>query len=76
MARECRKSQPVQDITLDATSLLERLESHSKQIQTIHVVADNTLDVAVDGEPIESGFVATLKERIGNELVEEIEVYS
>lgn len=72
---DARAYRTVQDITLNVTSLLERLESHAERIGTIHVVADGTLDIAIDGETIDAGFVATLEDRLGHSLVEEIEVY-
>jgi len=72
---DARSYRTVQDVTLDATRLLSRLESNTDRIQTVHVVADNALDIAVEGSELDDGLIATLEDRLGSNLVEEIDVY-
>jgi CRISPR-associated protein Csh2 len=70
---DARSYRTVKDVTLDATDLVSRLKSHEDRIQTVHVVADDALDVVLDGEVLEDGFISALKDRI--ESVNEIDVY-
>jgi len=72
---DARAYRTVQDVTLDVTDLLARLESHTDRIRTVHAVADDVLDVAVDGKIIDDGLVPTLEDRLGSGSVEEIGVY-
>jgi len=72
---DARAYRTVQDVTVDVTALLTRLESNVSRIQTVYVVADDTLDIAVDGTEVSDGFVSTLEERVGSGLVEPIDVY-
>jgi len=70
---DARSYRTIKDVTLDATDLVSRLKSHENRIQTVHVVADDALEVALDGETLEDGFVSALEDRF--ESVNEIDVY-
>jgi CRISPR-associated protein Csh2 len=70
---DARSYRTIKDVTLDATDLVSRLKSHEDHIQTVHVVADDALDIALDGETLEDGFVSALEDRV--ESVNEIDVY-
>ena len=70
---DARSYRIIKDVTLDATDLVSRLKSHEDHIQTVHVVADDALDIALDGETLEDGFVSALEDRV--ESVNEIDVY-
>jgi len=70
---DARSYRTVQDVTLDATNLVSRLKSHEDRIETVHVVADDALDVAIDGDTLEDGLVSALEDRF--ESVNEIDVY-
>ena len=72
---DARAYRTVQDVTLDATALLSTLESNTDRIRNVHVKADDSLDIAVDGTVATDGFISVLEERIGEDLVREIEVY-
>jgi CRISPR-associated protein Csh2 len=70
---DARAYRTVKDVTLDATDLVSRLKSHEDRIQTVHMVADDALDVALNGETLEDGFVSAFEDRF--ESVNEIVVY-
>jgi CRISPR-associated protein Csh2 len=66
----------VDDVTLDATSLVDRLLSHGERIETVHVVASDRLDVTVDDETVSGDeFADVLTGRLGDEAVHEVGVY-
>ena len=70
---DARSYRTIKDVTLDATDLVTRLKLHEDRIQTVHVVADDALDVALNGEVVEEGFFSALEDRF--ESVNEIDVY-
>jgi len=70
---DARSYRTVQDVTVDATDFVSRLKSHEDRIQTVQVVSDDALDIALNGEILEDGFVSALEDRF--ESVHEIDVY-
>ena len=70
---EARAYRTVRDVTLDGSALLERLEDHENRIERIRLVADDALDILVDGEPISAE--NALSDHLSNIEVEEIDVY-
>ena len=72
----------VRDLTLDATTLVERLGRSADRIHRIRVVVSDVLDVTVDGEsltagdsPGEHGFYDALRGAVGESTVEVVDVY-
>jgi len=63
----------VRDVTLDATALFDQLDEHARRIERVHVVADSALDVEADGDAV--AFVDALRDRLGDDVVREIDVY-
>ncbi len=66
----------VDDIILDATSLVERLEAHIDQIDTVHISVSDRLDIQVEDETIHGNdFSAMLADQLGNDAVHAINIY-
>lgn len=72
----------VRGFTLDATDLVERLSRHSDRLARIRVVASDVLDVTVGddrytagSEVGDHGFHDVLREAVGEETVEVVDVY-
>ena len=72
-ADDARAYRTVRDVTLDGSALLERLEDHEDRIERIRLVADDALDILVDGKPISAE--NALSDHLSNIKVEEIDVY-
>lgn len=70
---DARSYRTVRDVTVDLSRLVSRIQSHEDHIQTVHVVADDALDVAIDGETLDESVVTALRDRV--ESVTEIDVY-
>ncbi|PSQ04029.1 type I-B CRISPR-associated protein Cas7/Csh2 [Halobacteriales archaeon QS_6_71_20] len=72
----------IRDFTLDATALIERLSRHADRVSTVRVVASDVLEVTVGdethtaGDDLDShGFYDALREAVGDEAVEVVDVY-
>jgi CRISPR-associated protein Csh2 len=70
-ADDARSYRTVRDVTLDATDLLNRLKEHDDQIEKIHLIADEALDIVVDGEPTD--IAKALADWFGESQVHKIE---
>lgn len=67
----------VDDVTLDASTLVERLDAHVTQIDTIHVLASDRLDIQVGDETVYGeAFPTMLADRLGNDVIHAIDVYN
>jgi CRISPR-associated protein Csh2 len=66
----------VRDVCIDATSLVDRLGNASDRVDTVHVVASDVLNVAVDGEVGGHEFLyGELEDAVGTDSVRRIDVY-
>lgn len=66
----------VNDITIELTELVERLQRHSERIETVHVAVSDRLGVTVDEETVRGPEVVDLLVgRLGDDAVHAIDVY-
>jgi len=70
---DTRSYRTIQDVTLDVSRLLHRVEAHSNQIKTVHVVSDPALTTVVHGEEV--NFIPELRDHLGSDAVREVDVY-
>ncbi|WP_058365096.1 type I-B CRISPR-associated protein Cas7/Csh2 [Haloparvum sedimenti] len=72
----------VRDLTVDATTLIGRLNRHSDRIERVRVAVSDVLDLTADGEHLtagdgteDHGFHDALREAVGDDAVDVIDVY-
>lgn len=66
----------VDNVTLDASALIERLDTHTNQIDTVHVVANDRLDIRVRDETVRGDeFPTVLADHLGIDAVHAIDIY-
>ena len=63
----------VSDVTVDATALVDAIETAANRIETLHIVGDDRLSVTVDGESLSGADFAAHLEAAGHD-VHEIDV--
>lgn len=66
----------VDDVTLNASPLVKRLDAHIEQIDTVHVSASDRLDIQVGDKTIHGDeFSTLLADQLGNDAVHAINIY-
>lgn len=66
----------VRDLTLDVTSLVDRIADSADRIERVHVVASDVLDVTYDGETGDPSLLyKTLRDAVGGDAIHVVDVY-
>lgn len=75
-----REFRTIRDIVLDVSDLLDRLDDHADRIDTVHVVTDGIVQYQLENDETtasvgESEFLTALRETVGDDSVETVDVY-